>query len=90
MSSPDFGGAGEEPLSSEGWAAGILGRGGIDAVVLLSADGFAAPGVLSSGDLPMAGCSLPQLLQKRALAGSITEQFTHFLACPATPPLGCL
>ena len=28
--------------------------------------------------LAVAGCSLPQLLQKRALAGSITPQFTHF------------
>ena len=34
--------------------------------------------VLSSVDLAVAGCSLPQLLQKRALAGSITLQLTHF------------
>ena len=44
---------------------------------VLSSAGFVV-GVLSSVDLAVAGCSLPQLLQKRALAGSITLQFTHF------------
>ena len=65
-------------LSSVGLAVGVLSSVGfaVVAVGVLSSVGFAR--VLSSVDLAVAGCSLPQLLQKRALAGSITLQFTHF------------
>ena len=58
-------------LSSDGFA--------VVAVGVLTSVGFGVVvGVLSSVDFPVAGCSLPQLLQKRALAGSITLQLTHF------------
>ena len=80
-------------LSSAGFgvvavAVEVVGVG----VGVLTSVGFGVVGVevLSSVDFPVAGCSLPQLLQKRALAGSITPQLTHFFVCPATPPLGCL
>ena len=59
-------------LSSAGF--GVVTVGVLTSVGL----GVVAVGVLSSVDFPVAGCSLPQLLQKRALAGSITPQFTHF------------
>ncbi len=63
-------------------ALGVLSSVGfaVVAVGVLSSVGFAvvAVGVLSSVGFAVAGCSLPQLLQKRALAGSITLQFTHF------------
>ena len=62
--------------------AGVLSSAGfgVVAVGVLTSVGFGVVdvGVLSSVDFPVAGCSLPQLLQKRALAGSITLQFTHF------------
>ena len=80
-----------EVLSSVGFAVGVLSSVGFAAVAVgvLSSVGFAVVAVgvlpsvgfagdLSSVDLAVAGCSLPQLLQKRALAGSITLQFTHF------------
>jgi hypothetical protein len=79
-----------EVLSSDGFVvvpvvpvvAGVLSSAGFGVVtvgVLSSVGlGVVAVGVLSSVDFPVAGCSLPQLLQKRALAGSITPQFTHF------------
>ena len=82
-------------------AVGVLSSAGFGVVAdpvvwvgvgVLRSVGFGVVGVevLSSVDFPVAGCSLPQLLQKRALAGSITPQLIHFFVCPATPPLGCL
>ena len=74
LSSVGFGVVGVGVLSSVGFGVVAV------AVGVLTSVGFGVVdvGVLSSVDFAVAGCSLPQLLQKRALAGSITLQFTHF------------